>query len=187
MSGFCPRWKFVLTKFLRVWKALKLDVNYTCTTSNTVIQELAAEGLLLRDSLNKWCMSFQQWINVTGSHPESGQSILATLYFHAISIFLSGIFDYRCEFNHILSPRLPQRQIQNHVDTILSDTRIALKTTNLGGVLFFFPLRVAGARVTSNKEANAILVMLDEISKRSFVVAEAFVSDLRAIWLEKGL
>jgi hypothetical protein len=73
------------------------------------------------------------------------------------------------------------------VDKILSDTKLALNNTNLGGVLYFFPLRVAGARVTSKEEAEGIVTMLKEISKRSFVVAEAFVLDLKALWIQKGL
>ena len=53
--------------------------------------------------------------------------------------------------------------------------------------MFFFPLRVAGARVTLKEEAEAIVTMLNDISKRNFVVAEAFVSDLKALWDEKGV
>jgi len=87
----------------------------------------------------------------------------------------------------MIAPKLSPSQIQNHVSSILSEAQRALKTTNLGGVLFFFPLRVAGARVTTKFESDMILTMLEEISKRSFVVAKAFVSDLQSVWLEKGI
>jgi hypothetical protein len=148
---------------------------------------LAVEGLLLRDALNNWYMNFQQWVTDTGSCPEDSQSLLALIYYHAISIFLSGIFDYHSEFHHIITPALSRGHIQNHVDNILMNSRKGLKTTNLGGILFFFPLRVAGARVAIKEEADAIVAMLDEISKRSFVVADSFVSDLKSLWLGKGL
>jgi hypothetical protein len=59
---------------------------------------------------------------------------------------------------------------------------MALKTTNLAGILFFFPLRVAGARARSVGQRSIILDLLGHISSRSFVVADAFVSDLKSLW-----
>ena len=41
--------------------------------------------------------------------------------------------------------------------------------------------------MTSKQGAAAIVEMLNEISKRSFVVAAAFVADLKDLWLCKGL
>jgi hypothetical protein len=58
-------------------------------------------------------------------------------------------------------------------------TEQALRSTSLAGILFFFPLRVAGARSRSSVVNQArILIMLKEVRKRNFVVADAFVEDL---------
>jgi hypothetical protein len=171
-----------------VWEALQPDSNAPCEHLENVLHELATEGLIFRDALDSWHTNFQKWtLEAESNSSKKGQSILATLYFHAISIFLSGIFDYRREFDHIVAPILSQNHIQYHVDTILSGAQVALNTTNLGGVLFFFPLRVAGSRVTTKGEAGRIVGMLVEISKRSFVVADAFILDLKALWLRNGL
>lgn len=66
-------------------------------------------------------------------------------------------------------------------------TEISLKTANLAAVLFFFPLRVAGARVSTARETKLICEMLGEISMRGFVVADAFITDLNSLWRQKGI
>lgn len=147
--------------------------------------ELAAEGLLIRSALDNWYINFKKWSTEFDIHGQNSQSILATLYYHGISIYLSGIFDYHAQFNSIVTPAISQPVIQGHVDMILAKTAAAMKTTNLSPLLFFFPLRVAGARVTTIQEAGIILEQLQEITKRSFPVAETFTEDLNALWQEK--
>ncbi|RYP23413.1 hypothetical protein DL765_001118 [Monosporascus sp. GIB2] len=149
--------------------------------------ELVAEGFAVRSALGDWYANFQQWSAGTGTPEDNPQSILATIYFHGISIYLSGIFDYRSQFNEIPTPTISQAVVQNHVDAILGKTETTLKTANLAPVLFFFPLRVAGARVTTIREAESIRVMLQEISARGFVIADAFTADLNSLWRRKGI
>lgn len=146
------------------------------------LRQLADEGLNVRAALNDWYANFCQ-----GAPSTEPQQILATIYYHATSIYLSGIFDYRSQFNGMNGPALTQSQVQSHVDGILTNTRLALLTTNLAGVLFFYPLRVAGARVTCEEEATTIVGMLKEVSERSFVVANAFIDDLNRLWEYKGI
>lgn len=85
------------------------------------------------------------------------------------------------------TPTISPDVVQNHVDKILRMTEISLKTANLAAVLFFFPLRVAGARVTTPRETKLICAMLGEISMRGFVVADAFTADLKSVWRQKGI
>ncbi len=82
----------------------------------------------------------------------------------------------------MVSASIPPEAIQVHVQNILQTTKLALKTINLAGPVYFFPLRVAGARASSSEQMFSILEMLDRISERSFVVAQAFSEDLRALW-----
>ncbi|EPE33622.1 hypothetical protein GLAREA_06635 [Glarea lozoyensis ATCC 20868] len=148
--------------------------------------ELAAEGLLIRTSLEAWHLNFQADIEKDPISKQDPWIILASTYYHSISIYLSGIFEYRTQFNHSASPTLCPSQIQNHVNAILSNAELALRTTRLVGILFFFPLRVAGARAKTIGQRSKILRMLGDISKRSFVVADAFVADLDGVWEERG-
>jgi hypothetical protein len=53
--------------------------------------------------------------------------------------------------------------------------------------LLFFPLRVAGARAACREETSLILEMLKEISRRGFVVANAFTVDLEELWKGKEI
>lgn len=149
--------------------------------------ELAAEGFVIRSALADWYANFQKWSADTSTPEYSSNSVLATIYFRGISIFLSGIFDYRTQFNKIPTPTISQAIVQSHVDEILRMTEISLKTANLAAVLLFFPLRVAGARVTTAREAESICAMLGEISMRGFVVADAFKANLKSLWREKGI
>jgi hypothetical protein len=149
--------------------------------------ELAAEGFVVRSALDNWYATFQKWSADTGTPAHNPQSVLATIYFHSISIYLSGIFDYRAQFNEMPAPTISQAVVQKHVDAILRMTEMALKTTNLAAVLFFFPLRVAGARVTAASETESIHAMFRDISTRGFVVADAFMADLKSLWRRKGI
>lgn len=127
----------------------------------------------------EWYSDFQLWPSTT--IPDH-QSIVATLYYHAILIYLSGAFEYYHHWDAHTTPRLSFLEARGHVSTILDLCEVGLRTTNLTGILFFFPLRVAGARARSAKDKSRILEMLGEISRRSFVVAGAFVLDLNTWW-----
>lgn len=171
----------------RVWALLNPGSNYPNTSHHRALLELSAEGFVIRSALTDWYTNFQKWSADTGTPENNPNSVLATIYFHGISICLSGIFDYRAQFNKIPSPTISQAVVQHHVDEILRMTEISLKTANLAAVLFFFPLRVAGARVTTARETGLIRAMLGEISMRGFVVADAFTADLKSVWRRKGI
>jgi len=155
------------------------------------ILSIAADGLLIQSSLFSWSKETADWSiselyeKKDSSHNgvHDSPSLLANIYYHSTSIFLSGIFDYR--YHHwegIPTPRLPAVDIQNHVTAILSGSETALKKTNIAGILLFFPLRVAGARARTAVEQQAILSMLHQIERRNFIVAGAFVEDLKELW-----
>ena len=170
-----------------MWDILKPNSECPVAALNSKLDELAVDGRAIRETLNNWNTNFEEWIKADSTPLLTSQSLLAKIYFHAISIYLSGIFDYRPQFNHINAPRLSQGVVQNHVDSIISTGLTTLRTTNLGGILLFFPLRVAGSRITRRQEAETIVQMLNEISKRSFVVADAFIIDLEDLWQCKSI
>ena len=149
--------------------------------------KLAVEGLAIRLALDNWYINFKKLSAESETLEQSMESTLAIIYFHGISIYLSGIFDYHSQFNDLVTPAIQPPVIQNHVDMILANTAIAMKTTNLSPALFFFPLRVAGARVTSIRETEAILELLQQISEGSFPVADAFIEDLMSLWQWKKI
>lgn len=139
---------------------------------------MATAGLVLQTAVNNW--HHQANKSFCSSDP---QLLLALIYYHGISIFLSGIYDYRTFWTSYLTPQLTEDEIQHHVQAILTMTEKALYGTNLAGILFFFPLRVAGARSGGNSVSQIrIITMLKAIQARNFVVADAFVDDLRSLW-----
>jgi hypothetical protein len=155
------------------------------------ILSIAADGLLIQSLLISWSKETAIWSipepyeNTDSSHNDvhDSPSLLANIYYHATQIFLSGIFDYR--YHHwegIPTPKLSAVDIQNHVTAILRGSESALNKTNIAGILLFFPLRVAGARARTAVEQQAILNMLHQIECRNFIVAGAFVDDLKELW-----
>ncbi|RFU34913.1 hypothetical protein B7463_g1372, partial [Scytalidium lignicola] len=166
---------------LNVMNILKKYLNLGQAPDN-ILFDLALAGHRIQSNLNEWHLRFQQWGKQAFATSSDEQSLLASTYYHAISIFLSGIFDYNMEFNHIITPALPLKVIQFHVTNILDLAELILHTTRLSRVLLFFPLRVAGARARTTLQKGMILLMLKEISTRSFIVADAFTTDLQRLW-----
>jgi hypothetical protein len=156
-------------------------------SNEIVLRELAADGFLLRSELSAWRTSSSEWSLCFQSRFPQEQIKLALAYYNAISIFLSGIFDYHSHWRDhgISTATLSGSEIQAHVSAILEVVGLGLKEGSLAGILFFFPLRVAGARARTSKQKLEIARLLHLISARGFVVAQAFVMDLNELWNSK--
>ncbi|KUJ23649.1 uncharacterized protein LY89DRAFT_189536 [Mollisia scopiformis] len=160
-----------------VWEAVKPGLK---SVDELHLMELVSQGHFLRAMLEDW---HERHVERLSNDPRDDPWLfLSSIYYHATSIYLSGIFDYRPQFDLLFPASLPFQIIQSHVTHLLIGIHTALDTTNLAGVLFFFPLRVAGARSWSEDQKLSILHMLKEISRRAYVVADAFVLDLNTLW-----
>jgi hypothetical protein len=117
------------------------------------------------------------------SLPIDYQMTIAWVFYSAISIYLSGTYDYSRLWNSygIRTPILGQSEIQQDVNNILHTTSLALKQTNVTGLLFLFPLRIAGARALTIEQRTRIYALLEEITG-NFRAANAFTSDLQELW-----
>jgi Fungal specific transcription factor domain len=151
--------------------------------------ESANEGFRLQSALADWKTTALTWSSTLSLKTSDLQMMLAKIYHYAISIYLSGTFDYfpYWDESHIATPTLTSSQIQAYVKAILGMVTLALKQTNLAGILFLFPLRVAGARAQSLQHRFEIARMLGDITRRGFVVADAFMMDLTELWERKSV
>ncbi|KAK5063030.1 hypothetical protein LTR84_005106 [Exophiala bonariae] len=142
----------------------------------------AEEGHRLRSDLYSWEEMAQIWPSST---KYNHQMMIAWVFYPAISIYLSGIYDYDriWEASGITTPGLPRTEVQQNVGKILDRTALALKGTNVTALVFLFPLRIAGARVTTVEEQENIRTLLAQISC-SFSVANAISSDLGEVWAD---
>jgi hypothetical protein len=148
-----------------------------------VLGAFAEEGQRLRSDLSLWEDMAQIWpISSTADH----QMTVAWIFYSAISIYLSGVYDYDqiWETYHITTPSLPQIEIQQHVTRILDNTSLALNETNVTALVFLFPLRIAGARVKTYEQQKQIRALLTQISC-SFKVANAISSNLGEVWANR--
>ncbi|KAG9254537.1 uncharacterized protein F5Z01DRAFT_687352 [Emericellopsis atlantica] len=144
---------------------------------------LAAEGFRLRLALESWRAGrteIQSCENVQTHDAASHKAVLSKIFFAAISIYLSGVFDYEIlHWRHwgILVSTITEDQVQEHVRTILALTALALERSNLSPLLFLFPLRIAGARSCQPWQRERVLQLLARVGA-SFAVAGAFQMEL---------
>lgn len=166
-------------------------------SQSQVIESLAREGLDLQRSLQQWCVAAEWWEQASqfkGSNDPSARKLdvellIGYVYYHAISIYLSGTFDYHVYWalpGAPCAPILPRHQIDHHVSEIL---RIGQELLTLGvsGLLLFFPLRVAGARAVDVWSRNLIMDLLQTTAGRGFSVADAISIDLSELWIDQSV
>lgn len=147
------------------------------------------EGLHMRESLQQWWTTALAWegefetqVSSTSDFRAPDKELLiGYMYYHAISIYLSGTFDYYPHWDSTLAPILPRSTIEWHVCEIL-DACYKLLDQGVAGVLLFFPLRVAGARAMDSRSRAIILNLLQMTSNRGYVVADTFTTDLSQLW-----
>lgn len=150
-------------------------------------QDLAMEGLQLRLALDTWRdSSLLEWSSDTfkATPYDTNLMTLSNIFFAAISIFLSGVFDY--EVLHwrtwdLSIPTLPEEQIQRHVRTILELTSYALDNTSISPLLFLFSLRITGARSYQQHRQRQVLDLLTKIGEQ-FTIAQVFKMELAHVW-----
>lgn len=144
------------------------------------LRSLADEGLQLRSSLYAWAEMARHW---QASLATDNQMLIAWVFYAAISIYLSGTFDYSEAWTErgISTAALDQLEIQQHVKNILNTTAVSIQETNTSGLIFLFPLRIAGARAITAGERVQIRSLLTDITHR-FRAANAFISDLDVMW-----
>ncbi|KAK6836389.1 hypothetical protein PG987_006884 [Apiospora arundinis] len=145
--------------------------------------DIAKEGFRLRQVLEIWRIENLFPLPRASHHPYSSpgldvspEVLLSNVFFAAISIYLSGIFDY--EIVHwqrwrIPVPTITEPEIQEHLGDILYLTNVGLHGTSLSPLLFLFPLRIAGARCSVTAQMDCVQLLLALIS-RDFAVAGVF-------------
>ena len=114
------------------------------------------------------------------------QTALAKCCYPAISIYLSGAFDYFPIWHArgIAMPVLTMPEINDHVDDIIAIAYEILRRKAVAGVSLLFPLRVAGARSrfdATDSRRKKIRELLSRIAS-AYAVSEAFISDLNDLW-----
>lgn len=167
---------------------LHTDLPMSPPAAQQLLQEIVSEGFQIQQALEEWYSQATLWSMQRNYHDL--QMTLSTMYYHAICIFHSGTFDYHpCwkSFSSNSVPRLPTSEIHLHVVAILQTAVTSLDRAPLAGVLYFLPLRIAGARVNVTKQAEAIVTMLKEIAMRGFPVATVFLKDLQSLWALKNI
>ncbi|KAF2501785.1 hypothetical protein BU16DRAFT_501132 [Lophium mytilinum] len=152
------------------------------------------EGLYLRRCLSDWYHQIECRLP-TARDPSTPlqtnmELLIALIYYHALSIFLSGCFDYRLSCFPAPPASLPiltRTQVERHLASILSLTELALNKTWLTGVAFLFPLRVAAARAWSAADQNEVVQRLRSVRSKGFSITNLFEEEVNCLWEEGGM
>lgn len=164
--------------------------------STSEAMAISADGHRLREALTSWSTAYMPRSppNLSSGQGYLGHddaadpsTLLARVFYAAISIYLSGVFDYELlhwqEFN-LAVPTLDEATVVEHLHTILALTEIGLGSTTLSPVLFLFPLRIAGSRSYHQWQRDRVSALVAQIG-RAFVVASAISDDLAKVWKQR--
>ena len=163
-------------------------VESSCPPNDVLVvtNDFASRGLSIRAALSTWHYSYHHENSRSGWPPDDVRTALCQIYYPATAIYLDGIFSYHPMYYQDLdipTPVLSPAEIQTYLVSILSQVSHNLyHQKTLAGMLFLFPLRVAGARAREREHTLLIRDMLGEIVKKGFMVAETFVQDLDELW-----
>lgn len=155
-------------------------------------ESICSDACTLRDALGSWYVSYAQPENKPATchmDEENDSMILSRIFCAAISIYLSGIFDYEITHWHnigLIPPTLDEETVQMHTNAILGLSNLALDTTNLSPLLFLFPLRIAGARSRTRWQRDWVTRLVTRIGS-GFAVAAAISTELSHVWEIFGL
>lgn len=156
-------------------------------------RDIASAGMALREALTAWHDAHlaRDEEGTAAATGEDECGLLTRLFWSAISIYLSGEFDY--EMHHwrrfgLAVPTLDAETVRRHVETILALGERALERSSLSPLLLLFPLRIAGARSAWAPPAQRarVLRVLDSIADR-FAVGQAIRDGLTDAWVCLGV
>ena len=116
----------------------------------------------------------------------SAQDIsVAWMYYHALSIYLSGVFDYTLS-EVCAIPSLQDEEITVHLEGILKRSDEAVRQSQTSCVFLLLPLRIAGNRCSNWKQCQEVLDRID-VLRDQFAVATAFRTELLHTWSSRSL
>ncbi|TQV97044.1 l-psp endoribonuclease family [Cordyceps javanica] len=159
-------------------------------------RDIASTGMALREALTAWHQAHLPRNGGAEGAPtvvagEDECSLLTRLFWAAISVYLSGEFDY--EMHHwrrfgLAVPTLDPETVRRHVETILTLSEHALDKSGLSPLLLLFPLRIAGARSAwaSKAQRARVLRIMDGIADR-FAAGQAIREGLIDAWVSMGV
>lgn len=148
-------------------------------------QALAEEGLALHSWLQDWWNSTMAWKSNRGSLDVD--LLIAENYYHAISIYLSGTYDYHDHWGKPDTPMAPILDRPTICWHMLNIVRLSQELLEHGimGLFLLIPLRIAGARALDSQDQDVILQLLRTVSHRGYAVADAIHVDLVELWSSK--
>lgn len=140
--------------------------------SSITLRELSQRGEQLHSQLTSFAFSLVK--------STAYDTSAAWMYYHAISLYLSGIFD------HIL-PRIcliaqsSDHEAMAHIEGILQHSDEVLQQSQVSHVFVLLPLRIAGNRCSSTSHCREVLKRV-ELLQGQFAIAGTVRDELLKTW-----
>ena len=156
---------------------------------------LGAKGCVIQSQLLKWhleteCRSRNSSgpLDLDGGLRYNSQTLMGYLYYHAMMIYLSAMFNPRYEIwqDDCVKRFLPLRSLEEvdaHVHDILELAEFALQHSTVAGFLLYLPIRIAGQRCKSAVDRLRVHKIISQVADRGFVVVKSLVPVFERLWV----
>ncbi|KAI6753951.1 hypothetical protein HG530_013127 [Fusarium avenaceum] len=138
---------------------------------------LAAQGFIMLRRLEDWYESTIPQIQSSDAYLKLG---LAN--YHALHLFIYQNYTYYAFWDRSEIPILAEDEARPRVAAIIALSAEVINSSDIPGILTLFALRVAGVTAREISERRAILVLLDQIAQKGFVVSRRISDDLKGLW-----
>lgn len=149
--------------------------------NNANISSLGWQGLELQTDLEDW-FRIQKETGATSDHDR-----LAEVYYHTLTLFVARNYTYYDFWQDMPRPKLTSDQQSQHISSIVTLLQGLCKDLTISGVLFLFPLRVAGSLATDAATKAEIFQLLDTVHRQGFVVAQRVRVDLEELYTAQAI
>ncbi|KAH8697086.1 fungal-specific transcription factor domain-containing protein [Talaromyces proteolyticus] len=143
------------------------------------IDDLGIQGLEIQTAIYEW---HTEALGRLADLDGDSQFQLALAYYHGLLLFLSSNYRYYPHWDAKPAPVLSQAEADGHVNAILHLAEQILDTSNIPGVMLFFPLRVAGSQALYAPQRSNILGLLGQVHRKGFMVSDQIYADLVGLW-----
>lgn len=149
----------------------------TIQTDHPDICALAAQGFIMLRRLEDWYESTIPQIQSPDAYLK-----LALANYHALHLFIYQNYTYYAFWDRSEIPILAEDEARTHIAVIIALSAEVINSSDIPGILTLFALRAAGVTAREMSERRAILVLLDQIAQKGFVVSRRIIEDLRGLW-----
>ena len=127
----------------------------------------------------------QAFAALLGVSTQTCDTIAAWMYYHTISLYLSGVFDGTL-FGGRSAAQLSENERTGHIEGILQRSDEVLQQSEVSHVFLLLPLRIAGNRCSNMTSCREVMRRIDDLQSH-FAIAGTVKNELLKEWSSRSL